>query len=276
MTTLPQISVVMPVWQPSPEYFPVAVQSILEQTLQDIELIIVEDPSPATSSVAANFSDPRIRYVLNTHRTSLFEQLNQGFERASAPWVARMDADDVAHPQRLEKQLAMVTSRPDIDVLGTQVRLLDQHGEFLCNVERPLDHESIVKTLRRYNPIAHPSVLIRKSAFDAAGAYCNFEAAEDYELWCRMASSGYHFANHPGFLLSYRLHPSSIKSTRIRTALKSTAAIKKRYWGNSLSLPERTHLLAEQLLGLAPMRVIVALNNRKIRARIRKQTPQIL
>ncbi|MGH7819587.1 MAG: glycosyltransferase family 2 protein, partial [Candidatus Binatia bacterium] len=125
----PRVSVVMPVLKPHPDYFPQAVESVLGQTLREIELLIVEDPSDRPAAeLLSRYADPRIRHFENPTRTSLVEQRNRGIEEARAPYVAFLDSDDVCEPARLEKQLAHLEAHPEIDVLGSQLVIIDGNG----------------------------------------------------------------------------------------------------------------------------------------------------
>lgn len=117
---IPLVSVVMTVYKPDPEFFHKAVSSILRQTMKELELIIVEDASQSSGKeILADFDDPRIHYVLNPCRTSFSVQKNQGVQLARAALVAFMDADDIAHPQRLARQVEYLAKYPEIEVVGS-------------------------------------------------------------------------------------------------------------------------------------------------------------
>src|SRR6185369_10850241 len=101
---IPAVSVVMPVLDPDPTYFRLAVESVLRQTLADLEFVIVEDPSPrSAATVLAEFADPRVRHFVNPARTSFAAQINRGLQESRSDLIARFDADDICDPRRLEK-----------------------------------------------------------------------------------------------------------------------------------------------------------------------------
>ncbi|MCS6977880.1 MAG: glycosyltransferase [Gemmatales bacterium] len=257
MAESPQVSVVMPVLHPHPQFFPEAVRSILGQTFQDWELIIVEEPSdgPRVADLLADVQDPRIRILTHSQRTSLVQQLNRGLEAALGPLIARMDADDVAEPDRLQKQAESLNARPEVTVIGSQVTIIDEWGNCVAKRRYPTDHEAILTQLRRSNPLAHPAVMCRREAVLAVGGYCyeDYPAVEDYDLWCRMAQRGYRFANHPEALLRYRLHGSALKATKLRGLLRGTLAIKRRYFAGQGNIGDYLRYAAEiALLGLPP------------------------
>src|ERR1700722_4799227 len=207
--TKPLVSVLLPVWNADAGFLRQAVTSLLAQTLSAIEVIVVEDPSPrCAGELLQSLRDPRIRHLRNTERTSFADQLNRGLAAARAPYVARMDADDVAEPERLRTQLQLLSRHPDVGVLGTQLRIIDEAERPLGYRAYPTDHGDIGKALRRFNPIAHPSVMFRRAVGLRVGGY-PFPAlypCEDYDLWCRLAKAGATFANSPEALLRYRIH----------------------------------------------------------------------
>lgn len=193
----PLVSIVMPVYDPHPVHFREAVDSILRQTMSDWELLIVEDPSPRSAAeLLADVDDPRIRHLQRRDKGTLVESLNWGLAESLAPLVARADADDVCEPDRLEKQLAYLQEHPEVDVLGSQLAIIDDEGKPWGYRGYPLHHEAIARGMAISNAVAHPSVLFKKQCVLAAGGYRSF-FSEDYELWCRLVHRQAHFANHP-------------------------------------------------------------------------------
>lgn len=187
----------MPVWKPHPVYFREAVRSILRQTLDDMELLVVELPSEVSAErLLAEFQDSRIRYVQSPVRASLVAQRNLGLAEARPDLIALLDADDVAEPTRLQQQVEYLLDHPEIDLLGSQIRIIGQGGETLGFRCFPLELGSIVDPLRSYVPLSHPSLLFRKEVILAAGGYqyTRHPALDDYELYCRLAIAGCRFS----------------------------------------------------------------------------------
>jgi glycosyltransferase involved in cell wall biosynthesis len=247
----------MPVLNPHAVYFAEAVRSVLQQTFVDFEMLIVEDPSPCRAAVSLEaFADSRIRHVENPNRTSLVDQLNQGIACARSEWIARMDADDIAAPDRLEKQMAFLAAHPDVSVLGSQLAIMDDVGTPLGYRAYPLEHAAIQQVMRRYCPIAHPSVVMRRETILAVGGYRHFHRAEDYDLWCRVAGSGAVFANHPEPLVRYRLHGGSAKSVGLHEQLRNTLAVKRTHFQGRMNTGDRARYLAECALLFAPSALV--------------------
>lgn len=252
-----QVTVIMPVRNPDPRYFPKAVQSVLDQTLEDFELLIVEDVGERRASEdLAQFDDVRIRHLVNEGPGSMAEARNLGLSLAKAELVAMFDADDVCHPERLAMQFEQLQSDPDLGVLGSQLTILDETDRPTGARRYHLAHQDIVATLHIHNPLAHPSVMLRKSVVVDAGGYRN-RVCEDYDLWCRLAKGGVRFANHPQALLSYRVHPGATKSQRLRASLRDTIAIKQEHWAGQLGVRARLRILGERCLLCLPPALVM-------------------
>ncbi len=256
----PVVSVVICVIDPHPVYFPLAVASILEQSLRELELIIVEEPSSASAGeLLRRFDDPRIRHLSHETRTTLVEQRNRGIEHARAELIAVLDADDVAEPTRLAEQVAFMQEHPEVGVLGTQLRLIDPAGETIGFRRYPVEPRAVTAALERYNTIGQPSVMYRKSVVQAAGGYrySRYPATEDYELWCRLGSAGVQLANLERALVRYRIHPGGMKTQKLHGILRGTIELKETYFGGRMSLRAKLRLLGERaLLRLPPALVL--------------------
>ncbi len=256
----PVVSVVMPVLNPHPVYFRQAIESILNQTLQDWELVIVEDPSPRSAAeILKDYPDPRIRHFVNPQRTSLVQQLNRALREARAEKVARHDHDDISEPERLEKQVKFMESHPEIAVVGTWLQLINEEGQPLGIRRYPCDHDDIVRTMPIYNPIGQPSVMFRKEVALRHGGYQydKFPAVEDYDLWCRMAKNGVKFANLPEPLVRYRIHRSGMKSAKLKGVLRGTIDLKRIHFGAEMDLRAKVRLLGERILLLLPPKFVL-------------------
>lgn len=187
-----------------------AVDSILAQTMPDFEFLIVDDGSiDETSAILSSYTDPRIR-VVRQENQGLAAALNRGLHLAHTELVARMDADDIALPERLEVQLAEYDRLGHPDVMGTAIEVISETGHSVGTRRFPEDHESIIRNLINGGPtLAHPTVLYRKEAVLACGGYDPaFRTTQDYDLWLRMLPKS-QFANSPQCLLRYRLRADS-------------------------------------------------------------------
>jgi glycosyltransferase involved in cell wall biosynthesis len=201
--------------------------------MEDFELLLlvngadVERLAPLLTQTYAD--DHRVR-VIGTAVRFLNFSLSLGLHLARAPFVARMDADDVSHPERLARQLAFMEAHNDVAVLGSAYHLIDQDGNVHGRVDLPEVDHKIRKALRFGNPICHPAVMMRREPVLAAGAYLGGKNAEDYDLWLRlMMSPLWRFANLPEALLSYNASPNGA-ARRSREAYVNVAAAQLRHF----------------------------------------------
>jgi glycosyltransferase involved in cell wall biosynthesis len=227
---IPQLSVLMPVYNAS-AFLQDAIQSVLDQTFIDFEFIIMNDGSTDDSEkIILSFQDKRIRYIKNDANLKLIKTLNLGFTLALGKYIARIDADDICLPNRFEKQIAFLEIHPEIGVLGSSASIIDEHNQVIGNCIYPNDHDVIALDLVRYNPMIHPSVMMRTSILKEQTILFDehFVHAEDYELWTRLITKT-RFANLPEKLLLYRKHSSQISSVHTDEQLKLNKEISLNY-----------------------------------------------
>ncbi|TWT50609.1 putative glycosyltransferase EpsE [Rubripirellula amarantea] len=212
---MPEVSIVVACYNAQP-FVAQAMDSIIHQTFADWELIVVNDGS-------TDGSGSYLRELAQTDsRIILIEQENQGQQAAanagiaaaSAPLIARMDADDICEPDRLALQVAYLKRHPEVGLVGGQIRRLGERSAGLAS-NFPLDHDSIVAALRKnHHAICNPTILFRKSLFDSIGGYWKHDIAEDWDMFLRMGEVS-RLANLDTILLSYRFHTGSINGRRI-------------------------------------------------------------
>jgi hypothetical protein len=207
---LPLISVLMPAYN-CRDFLPEAIGCVLDQTLDDLELIIVDDGSKdGSESVLQEFSsrDARVR-VVRQENQGAGAALNTALELARGTFIARMDADDLAPPHRFAEQVDFLSKHPDITVVGGWHRTFGAVEERIWEFPTEPNHLKAAMLFR--NPISHPTVMMRHDAFQQFGwrysTRRNFP--EDYDLWISM-SERHEFANIPTVYLDYRILPSAI------------------------------------------------------------------
>lgn len=196
------------------EYLSVAIESILQQTFENFELLIIDDASTDSSSDIIKYyagQDGRIKHLTNQTNKGLPWSLNRGIEQATGRYIARMDADDISLSRRFEKQVEYLDSWPSAHVVGSFIRLIGMNGESLGGKSYPQGGRS-PEQLKKQGPlVAHPSVMIRKSSLKQVNGYREpFTYAQDLDLWIRMSREfGEDFLHIiPEPLLEYRLSPN--------------------------------------------------------------------
>ncbi len=248
--TEPAVSIVIPVYMPHAVFFPQAIESVLQQSFADFEVIVVEDPSPSSGrEMLAGMDDPRLKYILNGERTSLPRQHNRGLAEARGRFICRFDADDVCEPYRIERELAFLEAHPDIDVVGSFLTVINEDSAVIGSRRYPTGHDDIVSAMRRFNPIANSTVMFRRAVYEHFGGWRDSALpAQDYEWYSRLAAGGARFANLDEPLVRYRLHGGSIKSSQLRGTILTTIDVKRTYWAKDMDAGSRAMLFAEQLL----------------------------
>ncbi|HET7340832.1 MAG TPA: glycosyltransferase [Methylomirabilota bacterium] len=225
--TAPAVSVLMAVRDGAP-WVAEAVASVLAQTAGDLELIVVDDGSTdATPDLLSAVSDRRLR-VVRQPAAGLTRALNRALTVAGAPLVARLDADDVALPERLARQRAFLERWPEIGVLGTAAREVDDRGATVRIVQPPPDDAALRRALIRANPFVHSSVMLRRALLEQAGGYDETLAvAQDYDLWMRLARLT-RLANLADVLVVRRLGPRRVSVAREEDRLRTEARVRWR------------------------------------------------
>lgn len=216
--TGPLISCLLPVNRDL-GFLSLAIESILNQSLKDFELIVIANNSNAeTLKTIRSFKDDRVTLV-ETEIGQLPFALNLGLHHANGRYIARMDADDISHPDRFKTQVSFMHSHPDVDILGTNFQAINENGDdinFTRNLRK--EHSEIFKWLPITCPIFHPTVMTKKETLLNLKGYAYGFYSEDYDLWFRARREGCIFHNLEDKLLKYRIHPNQAtnKEKRIR------------------------------------------------------------
>lgn len=215
----PAVSVLMAVCNGQP-YLKKAIDSLLVQTFDDFEFVIVDDASTdRTPEILDEYraQDARIRIIRNNCNLGLSASLNKGLRVCGAPLVARADDDDVYRRDRLAKQVAFIRANPDVGVVSSAVNRIDQDGKYMATKHFPETHELIRFNLMFDCCIRHPTTMYRKNTVVGAGGYNEDErysnVCEDYELWERLLDHT-QFATLSEPLVDYRLYSESLTQSR--------------------------------------------------------------
>src|SRR6266851_1359493 len=236
MNSPPTVSVVMSVYN-GEAFLPEAVESILAQTFREFEFLVIDDGSKdGTAEILGGYAsrDRRVRVVRHENKGRV-TSLNVGIGLATGKYIARMDADDVAMPYRLAEQIEFMERHPEVGLLGGAVKLISAAGRVVKTAQPPLEDTEIRSLMLRYNPMFHPTVVMRKEVALAAGGYRKaLLDADDYDLWLRMSERS-RLANLAKTVLQYRIHSEqvSIRNLQHQTqcVLAARAAAMQRMCG---------------------------------------------
>ncbi len=201
-------SVLMSVYHAEqPDYLRQALQSLLDQTLQASEVVLVEDgplPSALTAIIEAFRSPLNISTVRLANNSGLAVALNAGLKHCRHELIARMDSDDISLPRRFEKQIGFMADNPDIAASSAALDEFDEQGVVFSSRILPLTHEELVRFAKTRSPISHAAAVFRKSALQAVGGYPLFKRSQDVALWSLLIVHGYKLANLPDKLFMVR------------------------------------------------------------------------
>ncbi len=234
--TTPLISVLLPV-RDAGAFLDQCMASIGRQTLEDFEVVAVDDGSTDGSAEVLDewaAGDPRVR-VVHREQEGLVATLNAGLELCRAPFVARMDADDISHPRRFELQIAEMEDLPWVGVVSCLVRHFPWHGVgegyriyegWLNSLSTP---EAIGRERFVESPVAHPSVLVRRQAYDLVGGYHDTEWAEDYDLWLRLLEARVSVSKVDRYLYFWREHTERLTRVDGRYSVENFLRCKAKY-----------------------------------------------
>jgi len=208
---MPEISVILPVYN-GQDYLAEAIESIISQTFHSWELIIINDGSTDKSEEIIKSYLPkesRIKYYRNQQNSGLIFTLNKAIDLSEGNYIARMDADDICSPERLQIQYDFLRKNTDIALCGTYATVINNNGKPIGRLLNLRTDEYIRIHLLFSVPLIHSSVMGKAEVFKQNHYDTDYKHAEDYDLWCRI-SANHKIANIPSYLLKYRWHSTNV------------------------------------------------------------------
>ena len=258
------VSVIMSVYNEELDTIRRAIDSILQQTFKDFEIIIVIDNPNNVEAIKfiseISITNDNLSYIINPKNIGLPASLNKAIKLANGEYIARQDADDKSHVDRLEKQMTFIRENYEIGVLGTSLAYTEDKTNKVLFTRK---YSPIVGSeIKKHNPLAHPTLVIRKEYFELYGYYdeTNSRFAEDYDLWFRWYNQGVKFYNMNDVLYTYYQSGENKKNKNTKKQLKATIKVKLRYSTTfKFGLIDYVILLIEMMLLFLPNRLIVFL-----------------
>lgn len=207
---MPAVSVIMSVFD-GERYLRESINSILTQTFQDFEFIIIDDGShDNTPGILASVNDDRIKVIRNDQNSGLAVALNEALSIAGAGFIARQDADDISFPERLERQVSFLHAHPNAGVVAVTTEWIDKEGEKISVWRQPVDNLDIQETLMQYCCLIHGSTMMRKEAVNEVQGYnAGMRTGQDYDLWLRIAET-WDIYSLPEILYAHRRHEGMV------------------------------------------------------------------
>ena len=224
----------MPVYN-SEKFVAEAIESILNQTHQNLELIIIDDASVDKSwEVIQEYikKDERVKAFRNEENMNIPKTRNRLLKKVSAEskYIAMLDSDDVAMSERLERQVDFLENNTDYSAIGGQIELIDDSGNKIGVKRYPTSYEKIRKTILHFNPFAQSAMMLCKSVVESVGFYNeNQSRSQDYDYWCRMFLREFKMTNLSDTLIQFRLHEGQGKQTQSQKSFWYSFLVRKRY-----------------------------------------------
>lgn len=214
-----KLSVIMSTYKEEEHLLREAIESILNQTYQDFEFIIILDypDNEMHKNVISSYmeKDFRIKFYINEKNMGLTASLNRALSLASGEYIARMDADDISLPDRFAKQMEYI-AKNDYDLIGGITQMIDEDGNVIYSIAKvPQDFNKIKKALKYGQCIAHPTWLGKKEVFDSLSGYRNMPLCEDYDFTLRAVLKGFKISNLNETVLKYRMTSNSISRSNL-------------------------------------------------------------
>jgi glycosyltransferase involved in cell wall biosynthesis len=262
----PLISVVMATFNEPPEYITLSVESILNQTLDDFELLLIDDstnPDTIKTINALAMSDTRIKLIRHSQRIGFVPALNIGLKQAQGKYIARMDGDDISMPNRFELQVSYMENNPDIAVIGGAMHIINEKGEITSrrNYATTPRKAKLFGLMR--SPLAHPTVMMRKNIIEKGFYYDEtFKKAEDLDLWLRLMKNGYKISNIPNTLLLYRV-TENLANKRTKQHFRYTYKARKKNFSWRTPLWSCMSILISKIYVLIPAILVKTMYRRE-------------
>jgi glycosyltransferase involved in cell wall biosynthesis len=228
MNTMPLVSVLMPAFN-SELYVAEAIDSILNQTYSNIELIIFDDGSKDnTRAVIEKYQDPRVIKILSDTNYGVVRARNEMIDRARGQYIALMDADDIADPARIEKQLAILEGG-NCEVCGSAQWVLDEATHQIKKSKDKFTDSDLRALLSVYCGLCNSAMMGKAEIFKRFKYDTSILTSEDYYLWVQMAAAGYRFINLKERLITYRRYPAQTSSVHLEKFKVTTIEVQKKY-----------------------------------------------
>ena len=233
---MPAVSVLLPCYN-AEQTIDETLHSLARQSLTDFEVLAVDDGSGDATRVKLEIwseRDPRFRVIPQEH-AGVIVAANAGLAACTAPYIARMDADDRAHPERLAQQASYLADHPEVAVVSSLVRAFPDadvrtgYRIYIKWLNSLVTDEDIRREMFVESPLANPSIMIRRTWLEKMGGYHEYGWPEDYDLWLRMYLAGAKFAKIPQVLLEWRDHPERITRTDGRYSVENFLRAKAHY-----------------------------------------------
>ena len=262
----PLVSVIMATFNEPNEIISQAIESVLNQTYKNIELIVVDDITNEDTKKASKkyLSDNRVIYYHPEQRLGFVPALNKGISLSSGEYIARMDGDDICYSDRLEKQIDFLQKNEHISIVGGQIDIINSAGELISKRHYPTDGVRLFLFSCLRSPFAHSTVVMRRSLIDAGLIYNeSLPASEDIDLWLRIMYSGYKWANTHDTVLKFRVSEDFAVKRSSDKEVIYTAKVRKENFSGKYFLHWLLSYLLSRIYLYMPHKWLAYMHNRQ-------------
>lgn len=258
-----EVTVLMSVYKEENEEIKEAIESILKQSFNNFEFLIIDDgQEERIQKLIKGFNDPRIKLIINDSNMGLARSLNKGIELAKGEYIVRMDADDISYPDRIEKQYNFVKKNPQYAVIAGKADIFDQNGIYgtigkFGKVEK--------KQLVKGTPFIHPTMLIKKDYIKQIGGYPNYRRAQDYAMIMKLYSKGFKGYIMDDILIKYRMDKNGYKKKKFKYRIMEMKIRAKYYKELKVPLINYIYVLKPIIIGLIPKKIQMIYHNKRMK-----------
>ncbi len=256
MKNIPAVSVMMAEYNTDLNYLKESIESILNQTFNNFEFIIIDDCGRNDlRALAKEYGDDRLRIIKNSENKGLVYSLNKAIKEARADYLVRMDTDDIAELDRIEKLYDFITKNPEHAVVGSRAMEFSEDGD-IGVISRPGEKNKL--SLVRGDGPVHPTVIMKKEAVQSVDGYPDFRRAEDFALWAELLIHGYRIYITPDVLLRYRVNLADYSKRTLRYRMGELKAKMHYFPKLGATLVDYRQVLKSVVAGIAPRRLVYA------------------
>ena len=255
MSNKPLVSIIMSEYNTDTKLLKESIKSILEQTYNNFEFIIIDDCGKNNvKKIVKEFNDERIKVYKNNKNSGLVFSLNKALKLSKGKYIARMDTDDYSYKDRIKREVDFLEKNNEYDVVGANANYYD--GKEIWGRSH-YNGEVTKKQILNYSPLIHPSVMLKKEIILKCGGYPNYNRCEDYALWIKLFSKGYKLYNIEKALIRYHLSVEDYKKRTLKTRLGFFKLLNKDYKKLNPSLFQLTKIYLKTLVaGVIPKKII--------------------
>lgn len=264
----PKVTFLISVYNGNEEQLKKAIESVIHQTYDNYEILIIDDGATDNSiKIIEAYACDKIKILHNEKNMGLEKSLNKGVNYIQTPYIARMDTDDIAHIDRLEKQVAFAEKHPEYAIIGSKVNMFDNEGIYGCSkIEGEIQKEDLLFG----TPFVHPSMLMRTKDIKEIGGYPLFHRCEDYAMVMKMYSMGKKGYIMPEILLDYRMDKNGYNKRKIKDRFIECKARKTFFKQMGIPWYKRYYIWKPLLVALIPKNVMIRYHQNKFKKEVKE------